>query len=43
MREVKQAIRFYVDNPMAFAADLIGIAALSAMVWAGLLAAAVLG
>ncbi|SIT74664.1 hypothetical protein [Pontibaca methylaminivorans] len=42
MFEITRALRFYAARPLAFAADLIGTAALFATLWGGLLAAAVL-
>lgn len=42
MSTITRALRFYADRPTAFAADLIGAAALFATLWSGLLAAAVL-
>lgn len=39
---LSRALRFYADQPLAFAADLIGVAALFIMLWGGLLAASVL-
>ena len=39
MHEIIRAIRFYADDPLAFAADLIGCAALFAALF-GMLAAA---